>query len=393
VYANHGFKNDSTVKGVDGLAITMSSGNTYRFRPNGTRPELFARGQVNPFGLAFDERGDLFSADCHTRPQYMLLRGAVYPSFGKPDDGLGFGPEMCPHDHGSTGIAGTMVYAADRFPAEYRNNLFNGNPVTNTVNRDRVEWAGSTPRAVPEPDFLVSADPWFRPVQVVLGPDGAMYVADFYNKIIGHYEVDLKHPGRDRTSGRIWRIVYKGDAATRRRRRGDGPDEAGRGRLVGQLATRTWPSAWRRRTRCADGGTAGRGRPDMPAWSPCRTATCGRSTRCGRWSGGAGWSPTCWRGAREPPPARAGPRDAGSWPSGPTGPSGSSGWRTPGWPTPTRSSPGPRPTRRPPPAPGPRPAAAGARQGRGRRHAPGPRGPDRAAGTSWRHRRARPIRR
>ena len=43
---------------------------------------------MNPFGLAWDARGDLYSADCHSAPIYQLLPGAVYPSFGKPDDGL-----------------------------------------------------------------------------------------------------------------------------------------------------------------------------------------------------------------------------------------------------------------------------------------------------------------
>jgi hypothetical protein len=47
-------------------------------------------------------------------------------------------------------------------------------------------------------------------VDVKLGPDGALYIADFYNCIIGHYEVPLTHPARDRTKGRIWRIVYTG---------------------------------------------------------------------------------------------------------------------------------------------------------------------------------------
>src|SRR5262249_54044417 len=46
---------------------------------------------------------------------------------------------------------------------------------------------------------------------IKLGPEGALYIADFYNRIIGHYEVPLNHPGRDRTSGRIWRIVYRGE--------------------------------------------------------------------------------------------------------------------------------------------------------------------------------------
>src|SRR5204862_2848635 len=64
-----------------------------------------------------------------------------------------------------------------------------------------------------EPDFLSSDDSWFRPVYLQLGPDGAIYVADFYNRIIGHYEVALNHPGRDRERGRIWRIAYVGDGA------------------------------------------------------------------------------------------------------------------------------------------------------------------------------------
>src|SRR5262249_39683148 len=52
------------------------------------------------------------------------------------------------------------------------------------------------------------------PVDIKLGPDGALYVADFYNRIIGHYEVPLTHPGRDRERGRIWRIAYRGPDGT-----------------------------------------------------------------------------------------------------------------------------------------------------------------------------------
>lgn len=213
IYACHGFANDSAVTGSDGQTVQFNSGNTYRIAPDGSHIEPWTRGQVNPFGLAFDALGNLYSCDCHSRPIYQLLRGAYYPSFGKPDDGLGFGPEMMTHDHGSTGIGGIAVYEADAFPAAFRGNVFIGNVVTGRINRDRLEWTGSTPAAIPEPDFLVSDDPWFRPVDIELGPDGALYVADFYNKIIGHYEVPLDHPGRDRHRGRVWRIVYTGDGA------------------------------------------------------------------------------------------------------------------------------------------------------------------------------------
>jgi putative heme-binding domain-containing protein len=213
VYACHGYANRSTVKGADGKAITMESGNTYRMKPDGSHLEWFTHGQVNPFGLCFDPLGNLYSADCHSRPIYQLLRGAYYPSFGKPHDGMGFGPEMVGHDHGSTAIAGVVYYAADAFPEAYRGTTFIGNVVTNRINHDRLEWHGSSPKGVEQPDFLRSDDPWFRPVDLKLGPDGAMYVADFYNRIIGHYEVPLTHPGRDRERGRIWRIVYTGKGA------------------------------------------------------------------------------------------------------------------------------------------------------------------------------------
>jgi putative heme-binding domain-containing protein len=210
IYACHGYTNDSKVAGSDHRPIRMNSGNTYRMRADGSHAEYFTHGQVNPFGLAFDPLGNLYSSDCHTRPIYQILRGAWYPSFGKPDDGLGFGPEMVNHDHGSTGIAGVSYYAADQFPEAYRGTTFVGNVVTNRINHDRIEWHGSSPKGIEQPDFLWSEDNWFRPVDLELGPDGALYVADFYNRIIGHYEVPLAHPGRDRERGRIWRIVYKG---------------------------------------------------------------------------------------------------------------------------------------------------------------------------------------
>lgn len=208
VYASHGYANRSTVKGQDGQAVTMESGNTYRLRADGSHAEPFTHGQVNPFGLCFDPLGNLYSADCHSRPLYQLLRGGWYPSFGKPHDGLGFGPEMVGHDHGSTAIAGIAYYAADQFPRSYQGTMFVGNVVTNRINHDTIEWHGSSPVGIEQLDFLISQDPWFRPVDLKIGPDGALYVADFYNRIIGHYEVPLQHPGRDRDRGRIWRIVY-----------------------------------------------------------------------------------------------------------------------------------------------------------------------------------------
>jgi len=213
IHAGHGFSNRSTVAGTDGDSIRMTSGNTFRFRDDGTRVEQLTWGRVNPFGMFVDRFGYFYSSDSHTKPIYQPIRGAEYPHFDRLPSGIGWGPQMMEHLHGSTAIAGVVLYEADHFPAAYRDNFFGGNVVTNRINRNVLRWHGSSPEAVEQPDFVVSDDPNFRPVDIELGPDGALYVADFYNPIIGHYEFPLDDPRRDRRSGRIWRIVYTGTDA------------------------------------------------------------------------------------------------------------------------------------------------------------------------------------
>ncbi len=215
LYACHGFNNNTTLKGRDGNVVTMNSGNTFRMKLDGSRVEHFTHGQVNPFGQTFDPFGNQLTADCHTKPITLLLPGGYYESFGKPHDGLGFVPNVMDHLHGSTAIAGIAQCNSDSFPAVYRGNTFGGNVMTSRINRNSLIEKGSTIRAQEEPDFLIAGDSWFRPVDIIFGPDGAMYVADFYNKIIGHYEVPLPHPGRDRFRGRVWKISYKHDANRR----------------------------------------------------------------------------------------------------------------------------------------------------------------------------------
>jgi putative heme-binding domain-containing protein len=214
IYACHGFANDSTIRSAKtGASIRMVSGNTWRFKADGGAIEHYTRGQVNPFGLSFDPLGNLYSADCHSLPIYALLRGGNYPTFDGKHDGLGHAPSIMKHLHGSTAIGGIVYYAADHFPPGYRETIFVGNPVTGRVNHDRLEPHGSSWKALEQPDFLRCDDKWFRPVDLKLAPDGSLYIADFYNRIIGHYEVPLTHPGRDRERGRIWRVVWKGEGA------------------------------------------------------------------------------------------------------------------------------------------------------------------------------------
>ena len=215
LHLTHGFNNTTTVNATDGSSITMNSGNTYRVQLDGSSVQQFTFGQVNPFGMCLDSFGNFYTADCHSSPIYQLIRDAYYPSFGKPHDGMGFAPTVIRHTHNSSGLCGIVFNQSNHWPAEFHDNIFVGNVVTSRVNRDRIQWRGSSPKGTKLPDLIRTRDPWFRPVDLQFGPDGALYIADFYNRIIGHYEVRLDHPGRDREMGRIWRLVYNGSKGER----------------------------------------------------------------------------------------------------------------------------------------------------------------------------------
>ncbi len=211
VHVCHGFTNRSTVAGSDGDSIRMVSGNTFRFKLDGSRVEQLTFGQVNPFGLVFDKWGYVYSTDSHSSPLYQLIRGGDYPHFGKMEI-MAFVPDMKSLENEATALCGISQYADVKFPGEFQDNFFIGDVVNCRVHRYSWTLNGSSPVGKSEVDFVKSADPWFRPVNIKLGPDGALYIADFYNAIIGHYEVPLGHPKRDKSRGRIWRITYKGES-------------------------------------------------------------------------------------------------------------------------------------------------------------------------------------
>jgi putative membrane-bound dehydrogenase-like protein len=117
-----------------------------------------------------------------------------------------------------TSACSPVVYNGGLFPKEYHGNTFVCDPANNLVHRDLLEERGATftaKRAHPDCEFLASTDNWFRPVNLTIGPDGALYVVDFYREVI---ETPLSLPDdikkklnlESRGRGRIWRIVPAG---------------------------------------------------------------------------------------------------------------------------------------------------------------------------------------
>ena len=187
-----------------------------------------------------------------------------------------------------------------------------GQPRPDRAGRDR------RPEAIEQPDFIVSDDPWFRPVDIELGPDGALYIADFYNRIIGHYEVPLTHPGRDRERGP--------DLADRLRRRGRRCPPAwmprpdwGRASVDDLVDDLDHPNlavrmrAPRSSSSVPDGSRSGR---SVRLWrSTVRPS--GGCTVCGPWSvEGNSRADRLTAGGGRPRSRRPGPRNADARPSG-----------------------------------------------------------------------------
>jgi putative membrane-bound dehydrogenase-like protein len=213
---------DGWLYGAQGSTATASirgiefQQGVWRYHTRTKEFELFAEGGGNTWGIDFDQFGNLFAGGNTVEPLVHHVQGAYYvKGFGK------HGPLHNPHTygyfqpvkhHGYTGdslTGGFVLYQGGAFPERFNGHCIAPNTRHSASRWSTVELRGSTFATRAVGDFITTSDIWFRPVDSTVGPDGALYVADWYDYNISHSSPKNRsqwyQPSRD--DGRVWRVA------------------------------------------------------------------------------------------------------------------------------------------------------------------------------------------
>ena len=197
----------------------------WRYHPTKHTFEVYAWGTSNPWGVDWDDYGRPVITACVIPHLWHVIQGARYQRQG----GRHFSPyiyddikTIADHlhylgatPHSGNGLSdsvggghahcGAMIYLSDQFPAEYRNRLFMFNVHGKRMNSEILTPKGSGLVGSHAPDFLLSNDPWFMGVAARTGPDGSLYMLDWYDKQACHRnDINLW----DRSNGRMYRVRF-----------------------------------------------------------------------------------------------------------------------------------------------------------------------------------------
>lgn len=211
----------------------------FRFKPDGSALEFLRSSNNNTWGLGFTEEGIVFGSTANNNASmYLPIPNRYYEAVSGwsasrletiADSQLIFPitDQVRQVDwHGRyTAGAGHAFYTARAFPKEYWNQVaFVAEPTGHLVGKFRIEAKGADFIARNERSFLASTDEWCAPTMAEVGPDGALWVIDWYNYIVQHNPTPAgfktgkgnayETPLRDKTHGRIYRVVWSGQRAS-----------------------------------------------------------------------------------------------------------------------------------------------------------------------------------
>lgn len=206
----------------------MNGGGIWQFDTQTGRLEPYIHGLVNSWGHRFNRYGASFATDGaggeginYIFPGAMMLAS---PHSVRVLRGL---------NPGMPKNAGLEILSGRGIPDAWQGRMISADFRANRINSYEISEDGSGYASVKKEDLIQSTHVSFRPIDMMLGPDGAIYVADWYSPIIQHGEVDFKDERRDRVHGRIWRITAQGRPALPRPHTIKEPDD--KKRLFGPL--------------------------------------------------------------------------------------------------------------------------------------------------------------
>ena len=182
----------------------LAGGGVWRFDPKSMHLEVFVKGLWNCWGHVWDNYGQQFGTDgAGGEGINYFFPGAIFPASPGADHIMhGLNP-------GSPKYAGEEIMSGGHLPQDWQGNILTNDFRASRVCRFQISDDGSGFASKQLPDLIKSTNRVFRPIDVKMGPDGAIYIADWCNPIINHGEVDFRDPRRDHEHGRIWRVTAK----------------------------------------------------------------------------------------------------------------------------------------------------------------------------------------
>ncbi|MCA8985135.1 MAG: dehydrogenase [Planctomycetaceae bacterium] len=181
----------------------------FRIHPRTREFQIFAEGTSNPWGIAFDNRGEMFLSACvidhlwHiTRGGYYHRQAGAYPPFTWKIESI------VDYKHQLAAYCGIEHFDSEAYPEAYRNKLYMGNIHGNCINVDGLARQGASYKGVKHDDFLTANDVWFMPVSQKTGPEGCLYVLDWYDRYHCYQDANADPAGVDRGHGRLYRIRH-----------------------------------------------------------------------------------------------------------------------------------------------------------------------------------------
>jgi putative heme-binding domain-containing protein len=184
----------------------------YRVSPRTREFQVVCEGTSNPWGLAWDLEGSAIVSACHwandhlfhfVETGYYKRQAGPYPPYS-----IRLG-SITTHSHQKTAYCGLAFLDSDAYPEPYRERFYLGNIHGNAINCDVLRRDGSTYIASAEPDLLAANDVWFMPVAQKVGPDGCLYVLDWYDRYHCYQDANRDAAGIDRLKGRLYRIRHE----------------------------------------------------------------------------------------------------------------------------------------------------------------------------------------